>query len=95
MAIIMRMDWDGITPAQYDELRGLVNWEGEPPVGGIAHVAGFTETGLRVNDIWESAAAFETFVQQRLQPGVDKLGIESQPRVEITEAHAVFIPATG
>ena len=33
MAIQMIMRWEGITPAQYDEARKIVNWEGDAPTG--------------------------------------------------------------
>jgi hypothetical protein len=40
----------------------------------------------------ESAEAFDVFVQDRLMPGVKKLGIPGEPQVEILPAHAVFAP---
>jgi hypothetical protein len=92
MAIAMFMEWDGVTAAQYDAVRALVNWEGEPPTGGILHVATATDAGLRIADVWESAESFQTFVEQRLMPGVKSLGLPGEPRVEILSLHAVFVP---
>ena len=35
----------------------------------------------------------QAFVESRLMPAVKELGIESEPEVTITDAHAVFTPA--
>ena len=93
MAVVMIMEWDGVTVEQYDAARKLVNWEGNPPAGGMFHVAALTDTGLRVTDVWQSAEAFQAFAEQRLMPGVQQLGIQGQPRVDILPVHALFTPA--
>ena len=92
MAVVMVMDWAGVTPASYDAVRRRVNWEGEPAAGGLYHVAAFDDRGLRVTDVWESAEQFTEFVQHRLMPGVKAEGIEGEPHVEIYPAHAIFAP---
>lgn len=92
MAVVMMMRWNGVTPEQYEEVRKLVDWEGNPAPGGLFHVAAFSESGLRVVDVWEDAGSFDAFVQQRLMPGVQQLGLTSQPDVEILPAHAIFAP---
>lgn len=89
---MMIMKWDGVTPAQYEEVRKLVNWEGDRPKGGIFHVASFGNSALHVTDIWQSADDFNNFVQSRLMPGVEKAGIKGQPQVETYPIHALFIP---
>ncbi|GEM_PF-3739379 len=75
MAVMMLMEWDGVTSEQYEAARKLVNWEGDVAPGGILHVAAFTDTGLRTADVWDSVEAFQTFVNTRLMPGVQQLGI--------------------
>jgi hypothetical protein len=88
----MKMRWDGITPEQYDEVRKLVNWEGDVPSGAIHHVAWFTDGGANVIDLWESPEDFNMFVESRLMPGVKEAGVDGEPNVELHEAHAVFAP---
>ncbi|MBI4492410.1 MAG: hypothetical protein HY690_06415 [Chloroflexi bacterium] len=90
--MVMDMVWRGVTPEQYDAARKLVDWEGDPPAGGIYHVASFSNQGLHVTDVWESAEAFQRFVDTRLMPGVQQIGIQGQPQVDIRPAHAVFAP---
>ena len=59
------------------------------PEGAKYHVVSFDDQGIRVTDVWESADAFNRFVEQRLMPGVQKVGIAGQPEVEIIEVHRI------
>lgn len=93
MAVAMFMHWTGVTSDQYDKVRQIVNWEGDPAPGGLFHVAAFDDSGLHVTDLWETADDFQTFVANRLMPGVQKAGIPGEPKVEIVPVHAVFAPA--
>ena len=93
MSVVMVMDWAGATPEQYEKARKLVNWEGNVPGGAQFHVTAFDDRGLRVIDIWDSAEAFQAFVDERLMPGVQEVGIEGQPNVQILPTHAIFAPA--
>src|SRR5437870_12013728 len=90
--IAMNLEWDGITPEQYDEVRNIVKWEQNAPKGGLFHVAYFDGGGLRVHDLWETSEDLQNFVDRRLMPGVLQTGVTSQPTVEVYPAHAVFTP---
>ncbi len=92
MATVMKMHWPGVSIDQYEQVRKEVNWEGDVPQGEKFHVAWQAADGLHVLDLWESGEQFQQFVEQRLLPGVQSVGIESQPVVELSEAHAVFAP---
>jgi len=92
VAIMMIMSWPGVSLEQYDAVKADVNWEGEAPVGGIFHATAHDGNGLRITDIWESADDFQTFVNDRLMPGVTKAGLTSEPNVEIYPVHDVYTP---
>lgn len=89
----MNMKWKGFTPAQYEQIRKSIHWEGNFPKGAVFHVAGFDKDGGRVTDIWESEADFNNFVKDRLMPGTKAAGIPGEPEVEIYPLHATFVPA--
>lgn len=95
MKTMMIMKWDGVTPAQYEQIRKSVNWEGNKPKGAIFHVASFGNGALHVTDIWESADDFNSFVQTRLMPGVAQAGIKGQPQAETYSVHAVYVADAG
>jgi hypothetical protein len=93
MAVVMLMEWDGVTPDQYEQARKLVNWEGNVPGGAMFHVAAFDGKALRVTDVWSSGEDFQKFVDTRLMPGVQQLGIQGQPKVEVLPVQSLFTPA--
>ena len=93
MPVLMMMEWEGVTKEQYDAVRKDVNWEGNRPKGGNFHVAGLSEKGLHVADIWDSAGDFQKFVETRLMPGVQKAGIKGEPKTTIVPVHATYTPA--
>ncbi|MER5638560.1 hypothetical protein ABT095_16555 [Kitasatospora sp. NPDC002227] len=91
MAVVMSMSWAGTTPEQYDAVRDLVRWEEQTPDGAVLHVAWYDENGLRVTDVWDTAEDFNRFMQDRLAPAIEKVGIEGQPEVSFTPVHRRFV----
>ena len=69
-----------------------LNLDQNPPNGGLFHVSALLPTGLRVVDLWESAEAFNKFNETRIAPAVRKVGITTQPTVEIHPVHNVYAP---
>ncbi len=92
MSIVMSMRWKSVTPEEYEAVCSEVGWEGDKPEGGIAHIAFFDESGLRVVDVWESAEEFQAFVAERLMPGVAAVGLAGEPEIEILPTHALHVP---
>ncbi len=92
MATVMLMHWPEVTNEQYEQARHEVNWEGKTPPGAKFHVAWFGEDGLHVLDLWGSSENCTQFIEQRLMPTVQEIGIQGQPKVQFAEAHAVFAP---
>lgn len=91
MAIMMIMTWEGVSLEQYDEAKRIVNWEDEPAEGGVLHVTAHDGKGLRITDVWESAEAFQAFVDDRLMPATAELGLPGQPSVEIYPLHDILV----
>jgi hypothetical protein len=92
MAIVWMLEWAGITPEQYDELRQRVNWEGDVPDGLRFHVAAFDGKGLVVTEVWDSPDHVQPFMDGRFLPVVRQMGINSMPRVDLYPTHRVFSP---
>jgi hypothetical protein len=95
MATVMLMHWREATPDQYDQARAKVGWDRDVPDGAKLHVSGFSDDGLHVTDVWESELAFNRFMEQRLAPVIQELGIQGQPEVTFYQLHGVFAPALG
>ncbi|MEU7056126.1 hypothetical protein [Streptomyces sp. NPDC046197] len=91
MAVVISMQWSGVTPEQYDTVRDAVDWEEIPAAGGQVHVAWFDAQGFHVTDVWESQQAFETFLTERLAPAIQKAGITGTPETSCSLLHRRFI----
>jgi hypothetical protein len=79
-----------ISKSQYEALRKEVNWEKQPPPGGVFHAASLDDSGHIhvVADIWESAEAMNSFVEKSLAPAMQKLQIPL-PDVAVYPAHNI------
>jgi hypothetical protein len=78
-----------ISKAQYEAVRKVVDWEREQPKGGVFHAAGFDESDrIHVADVWESLDAMNAFVEQRLMPAFNTLGI-APPDVAVFPIHNI------
>jgi hypothetical protein len=89
---VMQMRWAGVTPDQYEEARAKVDWEGNRPDGAVLHVVGFEEGAVHVTDVWESPEQFQRFVEERLMPAVQEIGIEGEPEVRFYPVQRVWNP---
>jgi hypothetical protein len=58
-------------------------------------VSGFSDDGLHVTDVWDSEQSFNSFMEQRLQPALQEIGIQGRPEVKFFPVHGVFAPALG
>ena len=87
MATVIMQRSDGLTPKQYDALRNVVGWDRDVPEGMHFHVASFDEGTLRMTDVWDSEERFGAFVQTRILPGLQQLGIDGQPEMIVAPAH--------
>ena len=92
MAVVAHVILRGVTPEQYDQVRGETGWLERPPDGGYAHVAWWEGDDNHNLDAWENEAAFEAFGQDRLGPAMAKLGIDVAPEVTFYPAHEVYAP---
>jgi hypothetical protein len=92
MAQLMLMEWDGVTPEQYERVMQELRLDEDPPEGGMFHLAGFTDRGIRVVDVWESEEHFGRFMTERLQAVTQEVGMEGEPNVQFCELSNVWAP---
>src|SRR5690349_17954810 len=95
MPTVMLMHWREATPEQYEQARELVGWDRDTPAGAMLHVSAFGDDGLHVTDVWESEESFNTFMEQRLAPAIQEVGIPGQPEVRFFPMRGIFAPAFG
>jgi hypothetical protein len=72
------IDMPGAGVREYEQAFALIHPDGRWPAGQLDHIAGPTEDGFRVIDVWESRAAFEQFEHEVLAP----LGFAGAPSAD-------------
>ncbi len=84
MAILMLLEFDGVTVEQYEQVNAHMGIEGDgdAPDGLIAHTAALTDDGLLIVDVWDSEAALQQFVEERLGAAMADAGVaQKEPRI--------------
>ena len=69
MSIGALFEVDGFTSADYEAVVAQVGEE--PPEGCLVHIAGPTESGWRVIEVWDTEDNQRRFQEGRLNPGFD------------------------
>ena len=97
MPVAVEMDFPGATLEQYDEvIRKMGFAPGGPGApAGISHWVARTDTGIRIVDVWETAADFERFAQEQIRPYAHEAGFPGEPEVRMHEVHTYLTPGPG
>jgi hypothetical protein len=43
-------------------------------------------------DVWESSQQFDRFMQDRLMPAIQDVGVPGEPKIKWFDAHAIYNP---
>jgi quinol monooxygenase YgiN len=85
------IEGDDRTTANYEHVQEALDTRGNPPAGGLMHSAGFDEQAgvFRIFDVWESQAAWEAFLNDRLMPVVQPMMEQGgrAPETRVYELH--------
>jgi len=92
MPVVVSVVLRGVSSDQYDAVRAATGHVERTPDGGTVHVVWFEGDDCHITDVWESAAAFETFGADRLGPAMAAAGVAVEPEVAIHAAHEVLAP---
>src|SRR4051812_41592280 len=97
MPVGVLMEFAGGDNAAYDrviERMGLT--DGSPPEHAHFHMAGETDGGFRVVDIWDSPEAFDAFAREQIAPLSAEEGFPP-PQVSMWEIHNTMsnVPVLG
>lgn len=80
---------DDRTTTNYDRVQDALGTD--PPAGGLVHSAGFDEEAgvFRIFDVWESRAAWDAFLNDRLLPIVQPMMEQGgrPPATRVYELH--------
>jgi quinol monooxygenase YgiN len=81
MAVALIFRAEGVTQAQYEQVRQAVMPDNKLLPGMLAHAGGPSADGWRVVEIWESQEALDRFFQEKLGAALQQAKINVQPEV--------------
>ena len=84
--VLMIIEIDGMTTAEYDAAAADIPDDSHP---AVLHVAGATEDGLLVVDVWGSAEEFAAFGEEVLAPRMGDRMAQLAPRASAVHIHEV------
>jgi hypothetical protein len=79
MAVGLFFHGPGVTEAQYDQVRNAVAGD-QPPQGVSYHIAGPSDDGWCVVEVWESQEALNQFVEGKLKAALERAGVKGHIR---------------
>lgn len=83
-------------PASWERYSVVAETLEPPPAGLLVHVAGPTDEGFRIIEVWESEAAWRTFAAARQVTDVLDPDLAIQPiRRDMRARHVVVGPGRG
>ena len=83
MAVGVRMEFDGMSLADYDAVCEGLNFPADWPDGLLAHGSSDRDGHLVVLDVWESEGHWDRFREERLQETIGRvLGDRAAPPEE-------------
>lgn len=100
MPVAIVQDWveeeTDRSTTNYDAISERIMARDEVPKGLLVHAAGFTGSGFRIFEVWESQEAFDRFAEDVLMPILQESRPtpDQQPRVTAYELHG-YIAAPG
>ena len=97
MAIAVVQDWieeeTDRSTKNYDTISERLQAQG-PVDGLIVHTAGYSGTGFRIFEVWETKGHFDRFLSERLMPILTDVeeGDPTPPTLTVYELHNVIVP---
>lgn len=83
----------GLRDSEYDAILARMGVEQEPAPDIYLHLAApMNDDGIRVIELWNDAEGFQSFIQSRMLPATEALGIQRETTVTVTPLHNLFAP---
>ena len=92
MTVVSTLDVHGLTAQEYRAVMDELGVETRPEPGIYLHLTAPTDFGFRVVEIWDEKEGFDRFMQQRLAPAGEAVGLEREMKIAVTTLHNFFAP---
>lgn len=96
MSVMVIIELDGVTVEQYEQVNETMGVSRVADVPGLlSHTAAQADDGLLIVDVWESAEAFEGFVEERLGAALAQAGVSGRPEPRVIPVHKHILNGAG
>jgi hypothetical protein len=92
MTVVSTLDVHGLTPDEYRAVMDELGVETRPEGGIYLHLTTPTDFGYRVVEIWDKKEGFDRFLEQRLAPAGEAVGLKREMSITVTPLHNFFAP---
>jgi hypothetical protein len=92
MSVVTTLDITDMTPEEYRAVLDHMGVETRPAGGIYIHATAAMSFGYRVMELWDRKEGFEEFLERRLAPATQELGIDRQTEITITPLRNLFAP---
>jgi hypothetical protein len=92
MTVVSTLDVTDLTATEYRAVMDELGVERRPEGGIYLHLTTPTDFGYRIVEIWDEKDNFDRFVERRLAPANQAIGVERATKITVTPLHNLFAP---
>jgi hypothetical protein len=92
MTVVSILDITDLTAPEYRAVMDELGVEQRPEGGIYVHLTTPTDAGFRVVEIWDQKENFDRFVERRLVPANQALGLDRATEITVRPLHNLFAP---
>jgi hypothetical protein len=92
MTVVSTLDVTGLTESEYRAVMDELGVERRPEGGIYLHLTTPIESGYRIVEIWDEKDTFDRFVERRLAPANEAIGLDRATEITVTPLHNLFAP---
>jgi hypothetical protein len=92
MTVVSTLDVTGLTASEYRAVMDELGVEQRPEGGIYLHLTTPIAFGYRIVEIWDEKDNFDRFVEGRLAPANEAIGLDHSTEITVTPLHNLFAP---
>jgi hypothetical protein len=92
MTVVSTLDISDLTAAEYRAVLDELGVEENPEEGIYVHLTTPTDFGFRILEIWDAKEGFDRFVEERMFPAAEAVGMQRETVITTTPLHNFFGP---
>src|SRR5215475_9438552 len=92
MTVVTTLDVNGLTAPEYRAVLDELGVELHPEPGIYLHLTTPIDSGFRIIEVWDEKSGFDRFVESRLAPANQAIGLQRETTITVTPLHNFFGP---